>query len=103
MTDCRDAVRGQPDVASLEPQAESTAVRDASRAAALLSDMRRLWAHPGVTQEQRQTFVDEAFKEIQLDDQGVAAVLPRGPYVILAVLASGMEMVGETGFEPATS
>ena len=76
---------------------------DASRAVELLSDMRKLWAHPGVTQEQRQAFVEEAFEEIQLDGDGIAAVLPRGPYLFLAVLAAGMEMVGEAGFEPATS
>ena len=65
--------------------------------------MRGLWAHPGVTAEQRQAFVEEALEEIQLDDEGIAAVLPRGPYLLLAALAAGMEMVGEAGFEPATS
>lgn len=64
--------------------------------------MRRLCAPPGVTQEQRQAFVEEAFEEIQLDDQGIAAVLPRGPYLILAVLAAGMEMVGEAGVIPTS-
>ena len=97
----RETLRRQ--LASLEPRRESKGVHDAERAAELLSDMRTLWAHPGVTQEQRQAFVEEAFEEIQVADDGIAAVLPRGPYLLLAALAAGMEMVGETGFEPATS
>ena len=58
---------------------------DVSRAAELLSDMRGLWAHLGVTQEQRQAFVEEAFEEIQLDSDGIAAVLPRGPYLTSSI------------------
>ncbi len=48
-------------------------------------------------------FVEAALEEIQLDDAGIAAVLPRRPYFVVAALAAGIEMVGETGFEPATS
>jgi hypothetical protein len=60
--------------------------------------------HAGATA----AFVEEAFEKIQLDDAGIAAVRPRGAYVLLAALAAdptmaGMEMVGETGFEPAAS
>jgi len=47
--------------------------------------------------------VEEAFEEIQLDGDGIAAVLPRGPYLFLAVLAAGMEMVGEAGATPTKS
>jgi hypothetical protein len=73
------------------------------RALELLSDVRMLWAHPGVTPEQRQSLAEEVFEEIQLDDEGIAAVLPRAPYLVLAAVAAGMEMVGEAGFEPTTT
>ena len=76
-----------------------------ARAAELLQDLPSLWAHPGVTQEQRREFVREAFESIQLDDAGIRAVEPREPYrrVLSAAVEDGMALVGATGFEPATS
>ena len=56
--------------------------------------------------ERQKEFIDEIFKEIQFDQHGIRVVLPRPEYkplVALAEVTRGGEMVGATGFEPATS
>ena len=92
----------------LEAEREHAAVsnlEELGRAAELLQDLPRLWAHPGVTQDQRRDFANEAFESVRLDDAGIRAVEPRVPYrrLLRAAVEDGMEMVGATGFEPATS
>jgi len=76
------------------------------RAAELPQDMGSLWLHPGVNPERRKEFTDEVFEEIQFDEKGIRAVRPSDEYRPLLAVAEadwGGEMVGATGFEPATS
>ena len=76
------------------------------RAALLLRDVGALWLHKGVSDERRKEFVDEVFEEILLDEQGIRRVTPRRDYlglIAIADLCGGGDMVGATGFEPATS
>jgi hypothetical protein len=60
----------------------------------------------GKPPERRKEFIDEVFQEIQFDQHGIRVVLPRTEYRALVALTEasrGGEMVGATGFEPATS
>ncbi len=59
------------------PEPRPVILEDMRHGAELLRDIGALWSHPGVSQEQRETFVDELFEKIQLDEIGIRAVLPR--------------------------
>jgi len=85
--------------------AEVSNLEELGRAAELLQGLARLWAHPGVTQDQRREFANEAFDSVRLDDAGICAIEPREPYrrLLSAAVEDGMALVGATGFEPATS
>jgi hypothetical protein len=89
----------------LAPVPSPTQLPDVRRAGELLANFAELWSHPGVSQERRKEFVDEVFQEIQLDEQGIRAILVHEPYKPLFALAQevGGDMVGATGLEPATS
>ena len=67
--------------------------------------MGSLWLHPRANPERRKELTDEVFEEIQFDDKGIRAVLPSDKYRPLVAVAEADwgEMVGATGFEPATS
>ena len=65
-----------------------------------------LCPHDGVSAEVRKAFVEELFEEITLDATGIPKETPRREYAALIAIADLSErgdMVGATGFEPATS
>ena len=90
-----------------EPGEKPIALPDIRRAAELLQNIGQLWHHPGVDPRLREEFIDEVFEEILFDAEGIRRVTPRGEYRELVAIADDMEsggdMVGATGFEPATS
>ena len=53
------------------------------RAAQLLNEMPVLWQHPGVTNKQRESLVQEVFNKISLDGEALVAVEPKPAYAPL--------------------
>ncbi len=52
----------------------SVLLPDMRRAGELLQDFGRLWDHPGVSDETRKQFIQEAFEQVQVDEVGIRAV-----------------------------
>ncbi len=50
------------------------------RAAQLLSDLRSLWEHPGVTDEQRESLIKEVFEEMRLRGSNLVSIKPKPQY-----------------------
>ena len=64
--------------------------------AKMLKDIGALWDHPGVSDESRTAFIQEVFESIQLDENGIRAVLPAEMYrPLFAVAAVGGNGAGE--------
>ena len=74
-------------ILAIAPVAAPVALTGIRRAAELLQDMGSLWLHPGVNPERRKEFTDEVFEEIQFDEKGIRAVLPRDEYRPLIAVA----------------
>jgi site-specific DNA recombinase len=53
------------------------------RSAEILKSMRILWSHSGVNDQQREDFIQEAFKEITIDGKQITAIEPRSNYAPL--------------------
>ncbi len=80
------------------PEPRPVILKDMRHGAELLRDVGALWSHPGVSQEQREAFVDELFEKIQLDEIGIRAILPRAEYRdLLAVVQASWGGYGRGG------
>ena len=55
-------------------------VPNLDRAAALLDDLRELWSHPGVTDEQRESLIKEVSRRISIDGKTLIAIEPNPAY-----------------------
>jgi hypothetical protein len=53
------------------------------RSAEILKSMRILWSHSGVNDQQREDFIQKAFKEITIDDKQITAIEPQSNYAPL--------------------
>jgi hypothetical protein len=53
------------------------------RAAQLLNEMPALWQHPGVTNKQRESLVQEVFNKISVDGDALVTVEPKPEYAPL--------------------
>ena len=72
-------------------------------AAGLLRDLPALWLHPGVTDGQRETLVQEVFRRITIDGKDFVSIEPKAEYVpLFAVIASGQKY-GYREFDPPQS
>ena len=70
------------------------------RAAQFLDELPKLWSHPGVTDEQRESLVREVFKRITIDGKEFVDIEPKPTYVSLfATLFTGQK-VGYHALDP---
>jgi len=53
------------------------------RAAELLNNLSALWSHPGVTNTQRESLIQEVFSKITVDGKGLASIEPKPVYAPL--------------------
>ncbi|MFC2072313.1 hypothetical protein ACFLUU_06355 [Chloroflexota bacterium] len=74
---------------------------DTERAAQLLNDMLVLWQHPGVTNKQRESLVQEVFNKISLDGDTLVAVEPNPEYAPLFADILTSPIVGYREFDSA--
>jgi len=65
------------------PEARNIELPNLERGAKLLNDPERLWAHPGVSDQQREDLVREVFTHITMTGTSVAAIEPKAMYVPL--------------------
>jgi site-specific DNA recombinase len=64
----------------LTPDTTPVEMPNIERAAQLLNEMPVLWQHPGVTNKQRESLVQEVFNKISIDGEALVAVEPRPEY-----------------------
>jgi hypothetical protein len=67
-------------VRALDSTSQSIHLPNLSRAAGLLNDLPSLWTHPGVTDQQRGTFLKEVFEQAQLRGSALTAITPKPSY-----------------------
>jgi hypothetical protein len=67
-------------VRALDSTSQSIHLPNLSRAAGLLNDLPPLWTHPGVTDQQRETFLKEVFEQAQLRGSELTAITPNPSY-----------------------
>ncbi|MCH8191316.1 MAG: recombinase family protein [Chloroflexi bacterium] len=80
-----------------------TELPNLERAAQLLSDLPSLWSHPGVTDEQRETVVQEVFSQIIIDGKALVAVEPKPAYIPLFAAMLLQDSVGYRDLDPPPS
>ncbi len=66
----------------LTPDTTPVEMPNLERAAQLLNEMPVLWQHPGVTNKQRESLVQEVFNKISLDGEALVAVEPKPEYAL---------------------
>ena len=64
----------------LERPAQPRELSNLERASQLLEDLRELWLHPGVTDEQREGLLREVFERITIDGKVLTAIEPKPAY-----------------------
>ena len=75
-------------LAELAPTTPSPSrLSDRKRGAELLTNVGKLFGHPGVTDLSRKEFIEEVFESVQIDENGIRAVLPAEEYRPLMAVA----------------
>ena len=73
------------------------------KAAGYLKDLPRLWSHPGVTHEQRESLVKGVFSSITIDGESLISIEPMPAYVPLFAAIVIDKGVGYRAFKPPPS
>lgn len=73
------------------------------RAAQMLEDLRGLWGHPGVTDEQREALLGEVFQRITIDGKTLASIEPKPVYQPLFASILTSQEFGYREFDPPPS
>ena len=72
----------------VSPPSQPRHLPNLERAAKLLEDLPALWSHPGVSDEQRESLIQEVFMQINIDGDCLTSVEPKPNYVpLFATLA----------------
>jgi hypothetical protein len=71
----------QKELISPPPQPKN--LPNLERAAELLKNMKILWSHSGVTDEQRESFLQEVFSQITIDGKQITEIKPKPSYTPL--------------------
>ena len=87
---------------SAQPPPKAPQLPNLERAAQLLTDLPKLWLHPGVSHEQRENLVREVFNRITIDSRFMT-IEPRPAYVPLFATMLLESNVDYCGREPAPS
>ena len=87
----------------LTPNITTVEMPDMERAAQLLNDMPALWQHPGVTNKQRESLVQEVFNKISIDGEALVAVEPNPEYAPLFADILTSPLVGYRKFDSPPS
>jgi len=70
-------------IKTLTPDTTPIEMPNMERAAQLLNEMPALWQHPGVTNKQRESLVQEVFNKISIDGDALVTVEPKPEYAPL--------------------
>jgi len=70
-------------IKTLTPNTTPIEMPNMERAAQLLNEMPALWQHPGVTNKQRESLVQEVFNKISIDGDALVTVEPKPEYAPL--------------------
>ena len=70
----------QRELDRLQPRRKSVSIPDLDRAAQLLSDMPKLWDHPGTSDHQREAMVKELLTEARVQGSDLVEIDPRPVY-----------------------
>ena len=70
-------------IKTLTPDTTPIEMPNMERAAQLLNEMPALWQHPGVTNKQRESLVQEVFNKISVDGDALVTVEPKPEYAPL--------------------
>lgn len=81
------------------PDPRPTAIPNLEKAVQLLNDLPALWSHQGVTNEQRESLVQEVFARITIDGKALVAVEPKPAYLPLFAAMQIQKFVGYHGLE----
>lgn len=70
----------------------STKIIDIKRAEELLSDLPDLWSNPGVTDNQRESFIHEIFQKVEISGSDLVAIEPKLDYqpIFAGIIAQGV-------------
>ena len=82
------------------PPAQPRQLPNLERAVDLLENMRVLWSHSGVTDEQRESFIRGVFKRILIDGKQITSIEPKSDYKPLFATMPLTSKYGYCGSEP---
>jgi DNA invertase Pin-like site-specific DNA recombinase len=85
----RDRAALERQLKAISPPLEPINLPNMERAAQMLNDLPALWSHEGVTDAQREEFIQEVFTSITIDGKALFAIEPKSQYAPLFIHCSG--------------